>query len=140
MTVIDFQVPAIPVAQPRAKAVSIAGKARVYDDQKHPVQTYKACVRLSFAAAYSGAPLDCPLFMRLVCVLPRLASMPKQGPRVPHTKRKDIDNLFKSTTDALNGLAWVDDGRIYSAAVSKWYAASDEQPHSEIRIEAGGER
>lgn len=39
-----------------------------------------------------------------------------------HYKRPDIDNLVKSTSDALNGLAWHDDGQIASLTVKKIYS------------------
>ena len=37
------------------------------------------------------------------------------------TKRPDWDNMAKSITDALNGLAYKDDSQIVEATVRKWF-------------------
>ena len=37
--------------------------------------------------------------------------------------RNDLDNLYKSVTDAVNGLLWVDDGIITDAHIRKRYTA-----------------
>ena len=48
--VIDVYIPAVPVAQPRAKATSINGAARMYTPTKmasgktHPIAAFKAAV------------------------------------------------------------------------------------------------
>ena len=151
--VIEFIVPAVPVAQPRQRHRHVktkAGKEFVQnytpktigkgaDRKPHPVAVFKASVCQSFQAVYQGAPLDGPLRVSLVFVMPRLSSMvwkTKPMPRAPYLiERNDFDNLAKSTCDALNKLAWRDDGQIVIAHIERWYAAGDEQPHVEVRIE-----
>lgn len=131
-------VPAIPVAQPRPRAVTVAGQARIVGNPtRHPVTAYKATCRVAAAEVYSGAPLDKPLSLTLLFVLPRPGAMrwkTRPMPRAPHGKRPDVDNLVKGTVDALSGLLWRDDSLLYDVHAKKVIAAGDEQPHTEIVI------
>lgn len=52
----------------------------------------------------------------------------KTGPRQPHDKRPDIDNLVKSVFDLFD----FDDGLISHFSAEKVYASSDEAPHIEL--------
>lgn len=45
--------------------------------------------------------------------------------------RPDLDNLYKSITDALNGLAYEDDSQIVTATISKYYST---EPKAFIKI------
>ena len=135
---IVIEVPAVPIAQPRARATAISGHARVYEPTKHPVAAFKATVRLSAKVAYHGAPLDKPLNVSLVFVMPRPTNLiwkKRDMPRLPHAKKPDADNLVKSVFDALNGLLWVDDSQVHCLSVVKWIASGNEQPHVEIGVE-----
>ena len=139
---IIIHVPAVPIAQPRPRAVSIRGKAMMYADHKHPVESFKATVRLAAAAVWqeeNGAgPLDGPLSVALVFVLPRpKTKVWKTRPMIRecHIKKPDFDNLAKAATDALTGLCWVDDSQLCDVTIKKWIAAGDEQPHVTIRIQ-----
>lgn len=138
MEVIRFLVPAIPIAQPRPKAVAFNGRARVYEAAKsHPVHDFKASVREAARLAYCGAPLRGNLELSLLFVLPRPQSMvwkSKAMPRAPHTKKPDLDNLCKSPIDALLGRVWADDSIISSVHATKCIASGDEQPHVEIEV------
>lgn len=135
---VTFTVPAVPVPQPRQRTAVIAGHVRNYTPTRHPVTAYKATVRLAWQAT-GCEPFDGPVELRLVFVMPRPKSKTRKShqPREPYTSsRNDWDNLGKSTCDALNGLAWRDDGQIAVAHVERWIAATDEQPH--VEIEVGG--
>lgn len=150
---IEIYVPAVPVAQPRQRHRVVkpsGGKAFAtnYTPATDPVNAYKASVRAAAHEAYSGPPLEGPLRMGMVFVLPRTKPawltkkvFPgwwqawKDGERIPHaTSRNDLDNLMKSTLDSLSGLTYLDDGQLFAGPVSKWLAATDEQPHVEIGI------
>lgn len=135
---IKFTVPALPVAQPRPRAAMAGGHARVYGAAaSHPIHAFKAAVMHSAHAVYSEAPHDGPIAISVLCVLPRPKHMfwkTKPMPRERHIGRPDADNIFKAVTDALNGLVFTDDSRIYAAAVEKAIAAGDEQPHCEVAI------
>jgi len=136
---IEFTVPAVPVAQPRARATAASGHARMYEaSSKHAIHAFKASVRHAASLAYSGAPLQGPLRLMAVFVFPRPQAMQwktKPMPRVPSVAAKgDIDNLTKGLADALNGLLYVDDRQIYSATVEKYVASGDEQPHVLVKF------
>ncbi len=128
-------IPAIPIAQPRHKVTTVGGRGRAFIPAKHAVHDFKATVRKCWGEACSDPPSDCPLSLSVVFVLPRPDAMrwkTKSMPRVPHTKKPDVDNLLKSLLDALSGLAWVDDSRISSLMASKFIASADEAPHIEV--------
>ncbi len=136
---IHFTVPAVPVAQPRPRAVAIAGQARLYEAAKaHPVHAFKASCRLAAREVYTGPPLDEPLELTLIFVLPRPAKRDgrkhQSEDSYPHTKKPDVDNLTKSCLDALTGLLWTDDTRIWKLACVKQVAAADQQPHVQVCV------
>jgi crossover junction endodeoxyribonuclease RusA len=141
--VISFTVPAIPVAQPRPRATTIHGAARVFEAKKsHPVHAFKAAVALAAAEAYAGPPLEGPLRVTLICVFPRPKAMRwKNRPqvRVWCEKKPDCDNLAKSVLDALNGRCFVDDSQVTSLMVLKFTADGDEQPHVWVSVEPAPE-
>jgi len=61
---VQFNVPAVPVAQPRPRAFVVGGSARMAGvPTKHPIHDFKASVRAAFAAVYQGPPLEGPLAM-----------------------------------------------------------------------------
>lgn len=130
-------VPAVPVAQPRAKASTFGGHTRMYTPTKtasgktHPIAAFKACVQLAYRQACSLPPHAGPLRLSMVFVLPRPQKLQKKkspADRIPHTTKPDADNLQKSVMDALSGLLFQDDRQVYSVMAWKWYAAKDEQP------------
>ena len=130
---VTFRVDAVPVAQPRARATAINGKARMYEAKAgHAIHAFKASVRLAWSQTGSDY-FDGPLAVSMVFVMPRPKRL-KTGGRVAFDRKPDFDNLGKSTADSLNELAWHDDSQICDARVQKWYAASDESPHVVISI------
>jgi Holliday junction resolvase RusA-like endonuclease len=139
---IEIKVPAVPVAQPRQRHRAFTGGngktfVQNYTPAKHPVQAYKATVRMAFEEVYTGPPIIGPLRCDLVFVMPRPQNMiwkTREMPRVFHGKKPDYENLIKGTVDALTGLAWLDDSQIAQGETQKWIAAGDEQPHVLIRI------
>lgn len=138
MPEIEFIINAAPVAQPRPRACIRGGHASVYGaSNDHPVHAYKTMCQLAARHAYHGEPIAGPVTLTLEFVLPRPQSMvwkTKPMPRVPHTAAPDSDNLYKSTTDALKGLLWIDDRQIYREQTSKWVAAGNEQPHVRVKV------
>lgn len=137
MTPISFIIPAVPRAQPRQRHRVVGKVAMNYTPKNDPVNTYKATAQMASQAAYSGPPLEGPLYAKFVFVLPRPASLPKKfgTGRMLHDKAPDRDNLMKSLQDALNGLLWKDDRQLCMGPVEKYVAAADEQPHVEVTVE-----
>ena len=133
---IRLVVPVVPVAQPRQRHAVIGGHVRNYTPKTHPVNAYKAAVMA--AAAEVGVQLmDGPVAVDVGFYLPRPKRLMRRkdpaGP-VPHTAKPDVDNLWKSTADALSGLAWRDDSQVCRTRASKWYAEKDGVPRVEIVI------
>lgn len=146
---IKFHVPAVPVAQPRPRAVKFGDRARIHEvthikkadgtRQLHPIAAFKATVRLTAQQAYQGPPLDGPLRVDCVFVFPRHSNKfwkTKPMPRYPHIIKPDRDNCDKAVLDALRGTVLADDCRAFLGNIEKWCAAGDEAPHVEILIES----
>jgi len=137
MNQIELNVPAIPIAQPRPRnfrGITVSAPA------KHPANVFKATVALTFQQTYDGPPLEGPLNIRVLFVMPRPKNMmwkTKPMGRVPHTKTPDVDNLLKTLFDALNKLAWKDDSQLWCVVATKMIADGNEQPHVEIAISKG---
>lgn len=52
----------------------------------------------------------------------------------PHAQRPDLDNLVKLVLDALNGVAWADDGQVSHVIASKSrIAVTEPQTIVEVR-------
>lgn len=137
MTTIYFDVPAVPVPQPRQRHARRGNFVHNYTPADHPVQSFKASVRMAAQKAYKKKPLDRPIKLTLVFVLPRpqrLIWKKRDMPRCRHTAKPDLDNLVKSVKDALSKLVWRDDSLICSLIASKYHASGDEQPHVEVTI------
>jgi len=62
-------------------------------------------------------PLEGPLRVELLFLLPK----PKKTKNAYPIFKSDVDNLSKSTIDALNGIAFLDDGQIIELYVRKQY-------------------
>lgn len=145
--VASFVVPGIPVAQPRQRhrIMQSGGRAFVgnYTPTKSPVNEFKAAVRMAWSQTHGGAPLKGPLGMLLVFVMPRPKSMQWKKRPMPRdwyaVSKNDWDNLGKSVSDALFGLAYSDDGQIAMAQVKRVIASGDEAPHTQVTLMRLGE-
>lgn len=135
---IKLTVPAVPVAQPRQRHAVIGGHVRNYTPTDHPVQAYKATVRLAARDFGLVEPIEGPVRVDIDFYLPRPKRLMRRkdppGP-IPHTAKPDRDNLEKATTDALKGLLWRDDSQICDGRVRKWYAEKNGTPRVEIRVQ-----
>jgi Holliday junction resolvase RusA-like endonuclease len=140
---IEFTVPAVPVAQPRQRTTADINDDGVitvqnYTPTKHAVNAFKATVRMVAASVYKGAPLEGPLRMEIVLVFPRprkLIWKVRPMPRQWHTIAPDSDNVAKAVKDSLSKLTFRDDSQICDLIVKKFIAAGDEQPHAKITIQ-----
>jgi Holliday junction resolvase RusA-like endonuclease len=128
---IRFTIPAVPVAQPRAKATTINGKARMYEAAgKHPIHAFKAIAMIMASQVHRGPPLEGPLAVSLEFVF----ACKSKRERKPKATRPDSDNLAKGLLDSLNGLLYLDDGQVCDLHVTKWHAKGDEQPHVTVEV------
>ena len=102
------------------------------------VNTFKQAAKLAAKASLKCmSPLDGPLSVELLYVMPRTLNQvwkTKPMPRLPHDKKPDLDNLQKSTWDALNGIVWLDDSQICELVAKKVIASGYEEPHVVLRV------
>lgn len=120
-----------PIPQGRPRFARIGKYVHAYDPEKS--KKYKEQVRLW--ATQQLKKLDGfqlfknPIYVEITFYLPIPSYWSKkkrieaaQGITRP-AKKPDLDNLYKSLTDALNGLLWVDDAIITDAHIKKRYTA-----------------
>ncbi len=115
-------IPGEPIAQPRAKVSTKNGFARAYTERDHPIHAYKQAVRLAYVNA-GGDVLEGPVSIRIVCWFgrPKSHSKRRRQQAEPKTTKPDLDNIAKAILDALNEIAYDDDGQVYRLTVEKWY-------------------
>ena len=115
-------IPGEPIAQPRAKVSTKNGFARAYTERDHPIHAYKQAIRLAYVNA-GGDVLEGPVSIRIVCWFgrPKSHSKKRRQQREPKITKPDADNLGKGNLDALNEIAYDDDGQVYMLTVEKWY-------------------
>jgi Holliday junction resolvase RusA-like endonuclease len=142
---LDVIIPGEPIAQPRPRSFACQGRdgrvrAKVYRHDKHPVHAYRQAVRLLATSSWRQPPIDGPVEIIIEAVFGRPKSrtrrLVREAPRTRRPIRPDFDNVAKAVCDALTGLVWGDDGQITDAHVVKREAASNEAPHTRIRVRA----
>ena len=136
--VIKFEVPCIPVAQPRQRHSVVNGHVRNYIPKTDPVWVFKTALQLAASTVRPEIILSGPIRIILDFIFPRTKSMiwkSKPMTRVAKSTKPDIDNLCKSVFDALNGILFVDDSQICECRASKYIASGNEQPRVIITIE-----
>ena len=55
---------------------------------------------------------------------------------IPKTTKPDVDNYTKLWSDAVNGILWEDDGKVYKMSGKKYW---DKTAHSKVIIKYGDE-
>jgi crossover junction endodeoxyribonuclease RusA len=129
MEPIVFRVDGIPKAQPRPRAFSRGGHARVYD--AGTAEGWKSQIAIAAKPFIPSEPLTMPLRVNLTFYMPRPKSHYRTGkhagelrPDAPvwHTGKPDRDNLDKAVMDALTTLRmWGDDGQVCDGRIRKLY-------------------
>lgn len=126
---IRFFAQGLPKGQPRPKAFSRGGHARVYDPGT--AEGWKGQVALAARPHLPARPLTGPLKLVLRFYFPRPKShfttkgLRDTAPRY-HTSKPDFDNAAKAVSDALTELRmWGDDALVAVCVVEKWYATNE---------------
>ena len=121
----------IPKAQPRPRMVS---NGHVYNPNTADV--WKEEIKAAFLP-YRKPPIVGPVHLRVSFFLPcpkSMKGMDKDIP-VPHTKKPDLDNLLKSTKDAITEAGvWKDDSLVYKTEAGKYYTGK--KTGAQIIVEA----
>ena len=139
---VTLTVPGVPVTQPRQRMAKVAGFMRNYTPTTDPVNAFKGAIRIAWDNATDQPPLAGPVRLTVEFVLPRTQTRPAKVPktlwntgRVVMPCKPDLDNMLKAVKDALNKLAWHDDGQVWQVMATKQYAGEDEQPHATITVQ-----
>jgi len=130
MKAFQIFVTGLPVAQPRPRAVSFRGRARMYSPSTS--NEWKACV-IRDLRQYAGTfPAGVPLRCDLTFYLPRPRghfgsgkNSDKLKPSAPSrpTGKPDRDNLDKAVCDAITAAGvWADDSQVTDGRIRKRYA------------------
>lgn len=127
-----------PVEQARPRATRMGKGIRLYDPKKVAVFKRQLGLLAKQQMLDRGLePYDGPLEVRMEFYRPVQASISRKervrrlsGVHRP-TVKPDLDNYIKSTSDALNGIIWIDDNLIVSLEAKKFYA---ERPHLTVEV------
>lgn len=133
-----FEFDIAPVEQARPRATRMVKGIRLYDPEKVTIFKRQLGMLAKQQMLDRGLePFDVPLDVCMEFYRPVQASISRKerarrlsGVHRPIVK-PDLDNYVKSTSDALNGIIWVDDNLIVSLEAKKFYA---EHPHLTVEI------
>lgn len=137
---VEFVVPGKPQGKGRPRVVNRGGFSRAYT----PSQTvlYENWIRTCYQSSTDYRfPDDTPLEMRIVArfAVPKSYSAKKRraclSGDIRPTCKPDMDNIVKCVADALNGIAYRDDSRIFKLIVMKEYSTIEE-----LRVQISEER
>ena len=127
---IEFEIPGAPVAKGRPKFSTYGGFPKAYTPAK--TRNAEAFVKKCFLEQVKDfkMPNKGPIMLYIVFFMPVPTSISKKKHKelvekqAWHTKKPDLDNLVKLVNDALNGVAWEDDGCISFTQAIKCYGAT----------------
>ena len=136
MLVVTFQVDGDPVPKGRPRFARRGHFVQTYTDSK--TIEYETLVAMKARQAIGASePLKGALsvFLYLRYSIPSSYTKKRKeaclnGLEFP--KRIDIDNVYKSITDAMNGIVYLDDSQIVEAHIKKLYA---EQGGADIMVQ-----
>jgi len=123
---ITTTIPGEPVPMPRARTVTKGSHVMTYTPAKARTEIER--IRYWWLANGPGL-VKGPIMVYMTFLLTKPKTVQRYWPSV----RPDLDNYIKLLLDALNGLAWQDDGAICNISASKQYALDD--PGYAITIE-----
>lgn len=131
---LTFTVPGDPVGKGRPRFVR--GTGRTYTPEN--TAKYENLVRLAFIQEHQGfTPINSAveIIIRAFFQIPESWSKKKKTAAINgellKTTKPDLDNIVKSITDGLNGVAWTDDVLIHAINASKDYSTT---PRVEVSI------
>lgn len=125
MNRVSFTVPGKPYAKKRPRFSRKIGRA--FD----PAENSKAEAAIGhLAVQHFPAPISGPVVVDVIATfaIPPSWSKRKAAEHIhrPHCQKPDGDNLLKAVKDALNRIAWADDGQVYDARIRKVWGNVDQ--------------
>jgi Holliday junction resolvase RusA-like endonuclease len=126
MPAITIEVPGVPEPKGRPRAGrTFGGGVRMYTPKK--TESYEA--KVAYLARQEMKARNLPLLMgplrlEIEAYWPALQGTAKKRAHLtlPKATKPDFDNVAKAVCDALNGVAFSDDGQIHECLVRKWFA------------------
>lgn len=126
----QFVVEGEPVPKSRPRFAN----GRAYTPKR--TKDYEQKVREAYTGDMYPAGIPLKMLITAYLAIPKSATVKvSDGMRKGHlrpVKRPDADNIAKSITDALNGVAYADDKQIVRLTVAKYYSI---WPRVEVEIE-----
>lgn len=137
--VAEFVVPGVPVpwSRPRLNGRAGAHGKRFHTAEKDSKHRRNVALCSVAGALRPDVILDEPVLLRVLYVLPIPTKTTAKRREEMHrgvvrpTGTPDLDNLVKSTKDAIKGLLLRDDALVVEVQASKWYG---DEPRTEVQL------
>lgn len=132
---LTFNVP----GEPRGKGRPRFSNGRAYTDSETRAYEEKIVAYYRKAHAAARAPDSAFICVDVVAYFPIPKSATKAqiagmaGKTILPSRKPDVDNILKVVLDALNGVAYKDDARVYRTSCVKFYSV---EPRLEVAIKA----
>lgn len=130
---VRIEIVGVPIARQRPRF----SRFGTYDKQKDIKEMYALSVRSQLPRGFQV--IQVPIYLKILyeMPIPKTTSKKKRSLMVgsPHTKKPDIDNLYKMF-DSFNGILWLDDSQIYQVSMKKVYS---ENPKTVLIVEYEGD-
>lgn len=120
----SFKIQAQPKGRPRF--------CRGFTVTDSKTRAYEKALSMLARAQYRGEPIEGALEVKIKIYLQKPKRTKNESPCV----RPDLDNYIKAILDALNGIAFKDDGQIVDLSATKRYG----EPRIEVSINEAGNR
>ena len=136
MLIVNFEIPGDPVPKGRPRFARRGTFVQTYTDSK--TLEYETLVGFKARQAIGASePLKGHLTVYLYLRYAVPASYSKKRTEAclngfDYPKRVDLDNCYKSITDAMNGIVYVDDSQIVEAHILKCYSL---EPGANVMIQ-----
>ena len=133
---VTFRIPGKPTGKGRPRFARMGKFTRTYTDAK--TASYENLVKLAYCGEVGDRMrfADGPVAVQITAffAIPKSWSKAKRAATVWHTGKPDADNIAKVTADALNGIAWTDDGQVADLRVTK--VMTQDEPFVQVTIRA----
>ncbi|KMO45322.1 RusA family crossover junction endodeoxyribonuclease [Lacticaseibacillus rhamnosus] len=133
---IRLTIPGEPVAQGRPRFSRRGKYVSTYDPPKS--RGYKEYIKqiarqeLHIEPLTGSIRINVKVYRGIQKSDSKLTRRKKQDGIIRPTVKPDVDNYYKSVSDALTGILWEDDNQIVEIHVGKWYS---DHPRIEIEVE-----